>query len=49
MLEAIRRGDEKEADDYCRKAIELSEKIMDLLEKMIRVVETITQQGEAVF
>ena len=48
-INAIRRGDEKEADDYCRKAIEHSEVIVNILEKMIQIVAAMTQQGEAVF
>lgn len=49
VINAIRKGDEKEADDYCKKAIELSKVILGMLDKMIQVVETMTQQGEAVF
>lgn len=49
VINAIRNGNENEADDYCKKAIELSGVIMGILEKMIQVVETMTQQGEVVF
>lgn len=49
VINAIRKGDAKEADDYCKKAIEISKVIMGMLEKMIQVVETMTQQGETVF
>lgn len=49
VINAIRKGDAQEADDYCKKAIELSKVIMSMLEEMIQVVETMTQQGEAVF
>ena len=49
VINAIRKGDEKEADEYCKKAIEISKVIMDMLDKMIQVVETMTKQGEEVF
>lgn len=49
VINAIRKGNEREAEDYCKKAIEISEVIMAMLRKMIQTIETMTQQGEAAF
>lgn len=49
VINAIQKGDEREANDCYKKATELSEVIMGILGKMIQTIETMTQQGEAVF
>ena len=49
VINAIRKGDGREADVHCKEAIELSKAIMSILEKMIQVVETMTRQGESIF
>lgn len=49
VVEAIQEEDANEAELRCNEAVKLSGEIIDMLEQMIHIVETMTEQGEAVF
>lgn len=49
VVEAIQRGDSVEAETRCDEAVRLSSEIVSIMKQIITIVETMTEQGEAVF
>lgn len=49
VVEAIQEENVNEAEQRCNEAVKLSAEIIGMLEQMIHIVETMTEQGEAVF